>query len=325
MNSLRRIPIAQVRSFHTTYTCNSPRGLTKVANRWGSFQRLGPSSLASIDVRQMKRRQVPDHILLPPYAKLGTSSTWSSGIPVNTEIDISHMRKAGKLAKEILEMGSTLCKPGVTTDSIDKALHEAIIENNAYPSPLNYNGFPKSVCTSINNVIAHGIPDDRELRDGDIINVDVTVYLNGYHGDTSATFLVGKDVDEQGKALVECTRECLDMAIKACGPKVPYKEIGRIISDHAAKHGYSVSDELSGHGIGKEFHCYPLILHHVNEEEGLMTPGTIFTIEPMLCQGSASGIMWPDQWTISTIDGGRSAQFEHTILITEDGVEVLTA
>ncbi|CAO3673601.1 unnamed protein product [Rhizopus microsporus] len=273
----------------------------------------------------MKRRQVPDHILLPPYAKLGTSSTWSSGIPVNTEIDISHMRKAGKLAKEILEMGSTLCKPGVTTDSIDKALHEAIIENNAYPSPLNYNGFPKSVCTSINNVIAHGIPDDRELRDGDIINVDVTVYLNGYHGDTSATFLVGKDVDEQGKALVECTRECLDMAIKACGPKVPYKEIGRIISDHAAKHGYSVSDELSGHGIGKEFHCYPLILHHVNEEEGLMTPGTIFTIEPMLCQGSASGIMWPDQWTISTIDGGRSAQFEHTILITEDGVEVLTA
>ncbi|KAI9279633.1 peptidase M24, structural domain-containing protein [Sporodiniella umbellata] len=272
----------------------------------------------------MSHRFVPDHIPRPLYAEEGVSSVWEDTIPFNTETDIKHMRNAGRLAKQVLDLGSTFCKPGNTTNAIDKALHEFIIQNNAYPSPLNYSGFPKSVCTSINNVIAHGIPDDRQLQDGDIINVDVTVYLNGYHGDTSATFLVGDNVDEKGKALVQCTKESMDMAIRACGPNVPYKEIGRIISQHADKHGYSVSDELSGHGIGKEFHCHPLIFHHANEEEGVMTPGTIFTIEPMLCQGTASGIMWPDQWTISTIDGGRSAQFEHTILITEDGVEILT-
>ncbi|KAG1464896.1 hypothetical protein G6F46_005728 [Rhizopus delemar] len=313
------------RTIHTTFTSSSPRGLVKSSNRWGNFHRIGPASLATVDVRQMPRRPIPDHILQPPYAEHGTSSVWSPEIPVNTEIDIAHMRDAGKLAKEILALGSTLCKPGITTNKIDQVLHEAIIQNGAYPSPLNYNGFPKSVCTSINNIIAHGIPDDRELKDGDIINVDVTVYLKGYHGDTSATFLVGDNVDEKGKDLVECTRESLDMAIKLCGPNVPYKEIGRVISEHAHKYGYSVSDELSGHGIGKEFHCHPLIYHHENEEEGIMTPGTIFTIEPMLCQGSATGIMWPDQWTISTVDGGRSAQFEHTILITDNGVEVLTA
>ncbi|CAO3658008.1 unnamed protein product [Rhizopus stolonifer] len=321
---LKNNALSTTRKIHTSSTCSSPRGIPKVSNRWGTFHRIGPISLASIDVRQLPHRFVPDSILRPPYAEEGTSSTWSSDIPFNTETDIAHMRNAGQLAKQVLDLGSTLCKPGITTNTIDQALHELIVQNDAYPSPLNYSGFPKSVCTSINNVIAHGIPDNRELKDGDIINVDVTVYLKGYHGDTSATFLVGNNVDDKGKALVECTKECMDMAIKLCGPNVPYKEIGRVISEHAQKHGYSVSDELSGHGIGKEFHCHPLIYHHENDEEGVMTPGTIFTIEPMLCQGSAAGIMWPDQWTISTIDGGRSAQFEHTILVTDNGVEILT-
>ncbi|GAA5812526.1 hypothetical protein MFLAVUS_005982 [Mucor flavus] len=311
--------------FHTTSHALARRPFTpgKIINRWGTYKRLTPTSLANVDVRQMPRRHVPSHILRPPYADSGVSSNWEPEVPVNSEKDVLGMREAGKLAKEILTLGSTLCKPGVTTNDIDKVIHEAIIAKNAYPSPLNYMGFPKSVCTSINNVIAHGIPDDRPLQDGDMINVDVTVYLNGYHGDTSATFMVG-NVDEKGIALIECTRETLEKSIAICGPGVPNKEIGRIICEHAMKNGFSVSDELSGHGIGKEFHSLPLIYHHINEEEGVMIPGSTFTIEPILCQGSATGIMWPDKWTISTVDGGRSAQFEHTLLVTEDGVEILT-
>ncbi|KAI8641938.1 methionine aminopeptidase, merops subfamily M24 [Parasitella parasitica] len=275
----------------------------------------------------MPRQGIPAHITRPHYALDGSSSKWGPDIPTLTQRDTQGMRKAGKLAKQILDLGETLCQPGTTTKDIDRAIHKAIIAKGAYPSPLNYMGFPKSVCTSVNNIIAHGIPDDRPLQEGDIINVDVTVYIDEYHGDTSATFLVGK-VDEKGKALVECTRETLYKAISICGPGVPYKEIGRVICEIAMKNGFSVSDELSGHGIGKEFHSLPLIYHHckyiTNDEEGLMEPGTAFTIEPILCQGSATGVMWPDEWTISTVDGGRSAQFEHTLIINENGVEILT-
>ncbi|KAI7869278.1 methionine aminopeptidase, merops subfamily M24 [Spinellus fusiger] len=271
----------------------------------------------------MNRLSVPEAIIQPHYAEHGTSSLWKPDIPINTPEDIVGLRKACRLANAILYLSQEMCMPGTTTKSIDRALHDAIIAQGAYPSPLNYSGFPKSICTSVNNVIAHGIPDDRPLQEGDIINVDVTVYLNGYHGDTSATFLVGQ-VDDNGRSLVECTRESLEKAIQICKPGVPFKEIGKAICEHAHGQGYSVSNELSGHGIGKEFHCYPLILHHINEEEGVMLPGMAFTIEPVLCQGSPMGVMWPDNWTISTVDGGRSAQFEHTVFITENGVEVLT-
>lgn len=314
-----------VRSLHSTasYFARRANSASKGFNRWGTYNRLAPASLANVNVRKWLHRPVPDHIMRPPYAEDGSSSKWTAEIPIHSEKDISGMREAGKLAKEILALGSTLCQPGVTTNHIDQVLHEAIVAKGAYPSPLNYMGFPKSVCTSINNIIAHGIPDDRPLQDGDIINVDVTVYLNGYHGDTSSTFLVG-NVDEKGKALVECTKETLDKAIAICGPGVPLREIGRVICEHANKNGFSVSDELSGHGIGKEFHSLPLVYHHINDEEGDIVSGTTFTIEPILCQGSAAGIMWPDQWTISTVDGGRSAQFEHTLLVNEDGVEILT-
>ncbi|KAI9025013.1 peptidase M24, structural domain-containing protein [Phycomyces nitens] len=304
---------------------NASRGIDMQPkiSRWGNFQRLVPASLANVDVRQMTRRPVPETIMKPPYAEHGLSSVWHQDIPLNSSQDIVGLRKAGSLAKSILDLSQKMCLPGTTTEAIDKMLHAAIIAKGAYPSPLNYSGFPKSVCTSVNNVIAHGIPDDRPLQNGDIVNVDVTVYLDGYHGDTSATFLVG-DVDEKGKSLVECTRETLEKSIKICGPGVPFKEIGRVICEHADKYGFSVSEELSGHGIGREFHCLPLVYHHLNEEEGNMEAGMAFTIEPIICQGSPMGIMWPDQWTISTVDGGRSAQFEHTILITEDGVEILT-
>ncbi|KAI9264205.1 methionine aminopeptidase, merops subfamily M24 [Phascolomyces articulosus] len=273
----------------------------------------------------MPRRSIPDYLARPYYAGDGTCSKWESMVPIVTLDEIPYLREAGQLAREILEIGGKMCMPGTSTDQIDAVLHEKIIEKGGYPSPLNYSGFPKSVCTSINNVIAHGIPDDRELQDGDIINIDVTVYLNGYHGDTSATFLVG-NVDSRGKELVKYTEECLENAIAICGPDVPFSEIGDVICDHADIGGYSVSEELSGHGIGREFHCLPLIYHHRkwNNEEGVMAPGMAFTIEPVLCQGSPMGVIWPDNWTISTVDGGRSAQFEHMVLITEDGVEVLT-
>ncbi|KAI7907476.1 peptidase M24, structural domain-containing protein [Cokeromyces recurvatus] len=321
-----RLLFFQKKQFHSYSIQSNPRRSLSVKNiqRWGNYERLVPASLAKINVRDMPHRSVPEHIMRPPYAEHGTTSSWAPKIVIQKDEEYRlGMRRAGQLAKRILSMSSSLCQPGITTNEIDRAVHQAIIEQDAYPSPLNYNGFPKSVCTSINNIIAHGIPDDRPLKDGDIINVDVTVYLNGYHGDTSATFLVG-NVDEKGKALVECTKECLDKAISICGPNVPYKEIGRVICEHATKFGYSVSDELSGHGIGSEFHCLPLIYHHLNEEEGVMESGTTFTIEPILCQGSAIGIMWPDQWTISTVDGSRSAQFEHTLYIHDDGVEILT-
>ncbi|KAI9487664.1 MAG: methionine aminopeptidase [Benjaminiella poitrasii] len=323
----KRSSLIRNKQFHSYSILYNPRRSLSAKNiqRWGNYERLVPPSLARINVRNMPRRPVPDHIMRPPYAEHGTSSIWAPKITNHRGDDDFRlgMRKAGRLAKQILALSSTMCHPGTTTNEIDRVVFQAIVEQNAYPSPLNYDGFPKSVCTSINNIIAHGIPDDRPLKDGDIVNVDVTVYLNGYHGDTSATFFVG-EVDEKGKALVECTKECLDKAIAVCGPNVPYKEIGRVICEHASKHGYSVSDELSGHGIGNEFHSLPLIYHHLNGEEGIMESGTSFTIEPILCQGSAIGMMWPDQWTISTADGGRSAQFEHTLYIHDDGVEILT-
>ncbi|KAI8141370.1 methionine aminopeptidase, merops subfamily M24 [Fennellomyces sp. T-0311] len=317
------------RSFHARTTIQSPRrspiqvNAAHNNNRWGTFQRIMPASLASIDVKSMPRRAIPSSIVKPYYADDGSSSKWESIVPVISSDAIPFLKQAGQLAREILEIGREMCQPGITTDRIDEVLHEKIVEKGAYPSPLNYSGFPKSVCTSVNNIIAHGIPDNRELQDGDIINIDVTVFLNGYHGDTSATFLVG-NVDDLGRDLVRRTEECLEKALAICGPGVALSEIGSVISDHAEAAGYSVSEELSGHGIGEEFHCLPLIYHHRNFEDGIMTPGMTFTIEPVLCQGSPMGVMWPDNWTISTVDGARSAQFEHMVLVTDNGIELLT-
>ncbi|KAF9980890.1 hypothetical protein BGZ75_007864 [Mortierella antarctica] len=288
---------------------------------FGNYTRLAPTSLRLGVVPPDVDSLIPSHIQRPSYALRGEPSEWSAGIPVNDSLAIEKCRKAGQLAKKILELGGTLVKPGVNTDEIDRILREAIIANSAYPSPLNYMGFPKSVCTSISNVIAHGIPDNRALEDGDIINIDITVFLDGYHGDTSATFLVG-NVDQAGRELVERTKESLDAAIAICGPGVPLNRIGKTIQAIADRYGYSVSEQFSGHGIGKEFHCLPLIYHHDNDEEGVMEKGMIFTIEPMFCQGTAVGVQWPDKWTVTTADGGRSAQFEHTVnltMVTENG------
>ncbi|WVF71491.1 methionine aminopeptidase, type I [Kwoniella sp. CBS 6097] len=238
---------------------------------------------------------------------------------------VGKVREAGKMAAAILKEVGKLVKPGVTTSQLDEAVHELIIARGAYPSPLGYSSFSRSCTTSVNNVIAHGIPDDRPLHPEDIINIDLTLYYKGYHGDNSATFLL-PNVDKPGRELVEATREALDVGIRACGTGRRYKDIGAEIEDFARRHGFSVNAQFSGHGIGKRFHQPPWIFHVRNNESGEMRPGDCFTIEPCLVQGRNSrGVLWDDGWTMATESGARSAQFEHQILITDDGVEILTS
>lgn len=267
---------------------------------------------------------VPEHIPKPPYADSGRMPQFDQNFQMHGEEGIQRMREAGKLAAQVRDYAGTLVKPGVTTDEIDRAVHKMIIDAGAYPSPLNYGGFPKSVCTSVNECICHGIPDSRALREGDIINIDVTVFLNGYHGDTSKTFLCGK-VEKEAIKLVEVTRESLDRAIAVCRPGAEFREIGNAINDLADEHGYGVIRHFIGHGVGKVFHSAPNVLHYRNNDRTKMVVGQTFTIEPML---TASGLIddrsWPDNWTYVTADGSLSAQFEHTLLITESGVDILT-
>ena len=213
---------------------------------------------------------------------------------------------------------------GFTTDEIDRLVHDLAIEAGGYPSPLNYRGYPKSVCTSVNEVICHGIPDSRPLCDGDIVNIDVTLYREGVHGDTSATFLVG-DVAPESVRLVQVTLESLDLAIATLGPGAMVRDIGRAIESHAMKHRLGVVREFIGHGVGTEFHSGLQIPHY--HDRRLTIPleyGTTFTIEPMLTLGSPEAAMWDDEWTAVTIDGSRTAQFEHTLVMGEEGAERLT-
>ena len=234
------------------------------------------------------------------------------------------MRRTGAAAAEILLRAGDVVRPGITTDEIDRIVHDLSVEAGGYPSPLNYRGYPKSVCTSVNEVICHGIPDSRPLADGDIINIDVTLYRDGVHGDTSATFLVG-DVDPESVKLVEVTLESLNLAIDAVTPGGPVSDIGQAIERHATKHRLGVVREFIGHGVGTEFHTSLQIPHY--HDRRLTTPldvGTSFTIEPMLTLGVPDSVMWDDGWTASTADGTRTAQFEHTLLMTEAGAERLT-
>eukprot|EP00238_Polyblepharides_amylifera_P010623 CAMPEP_0196579936 /NCGR_PEP_ID=MMETSP1081-20130531/25821_1 /TAXON_ID=36882 /ORGANISM="Pyramimonas amylifera, Strain CCMP720" /LENGTH=296 /DNA_ID=CAMNT_0041899661 /DNA_START=228 /DNA_END=1118 /DNA_ORIENTATION=+ len=269
------------------------------------------------------RQEVPEHIPLPPYAVSGVNPPFNDKPEIHDQKGIEKMRAASKLAKEVLDMAGKMCKPGVTTNEIDIAVHKMTIENGAYPSPLNYGQFPKSVCTSLNEVICHGIPDTTVLQDGDIINVDVTVYLNGYHGDTSRMFLVG-NVSPENKHLVESTREALMRAIKVCGPGVPFNKIGKAIHDYADSQKLGVVQNFVGHGVGRVFHAAPPVYHMRNRERGAMQVGQTFTIEPMLTLGSTNEKVWSDNWTAVTSDGSWTAQFEHTLLITESGVDILT-
>tara|TARA_B100000886_G_C20386564_1_gene476326 strand:- start:364 stop:1125 length:762 start_codon:yes stop_codon:yes gene_type:complete len=246
-------------------------------------------------------------------------------ISIKSQREIELMRATSSLAKSTLEFIEPYVKPGVTTEELNQLCHEYIISNDAYPSPLNYHGFPKSICTSLNEVICHGIPSEKDLlKDGDILNIDVTTYLNKFHGDTNKTFLVGK-VAPEIKKLVEVTYDCMWEGIKVVKPGARIGDIGAQIVKLAHSQGYSVVEEYCGHGIGREFHEEPQVVHNAKAGTGpVMKPGMTFTIEPMINLGSRHCLLLDDDWTVITKDRKWSAQFEHTILVTEDGFEVLT-
>jgi methionyl aminopeptidase len=271
--------------------------------------------------RLSPNREVPASIPRPPYAP--DAPALLPAVPPDELAD--RMRAAGRAGREILLEVTEAVKVGITTDELDRICHDACIARGGYPSPLHYKGFPKSLCTSINEVICHGIPDDRALLDGDIVNCDVTIYLHGVHGDCSATVFVG-DVDDEGRRLVQVTKEALWKGIDQVRPGARLNEIGRAIQTHAEPAGFSVVRSFVGHGVGEEFHTAPSVLHYYEPSADLvLTPGLTFTIEPMINEGSWElGRIWPDGWTAPTRDGSRSAQFEHSLLVTPTGVEVLT-
>jgi methionyl aminopeptidase len=268
-------------------------------------------------------RPVPAQIARPPYAETGEVESWDEPRVKSADV-IERMRRAGAVAAEILHLAGEAVAPGVTTDEIDAYVHDLYIERGAYPSPLNYHGYPKSVCTSVNEVICHGIPDSRALEDGDIVNLDVTAYIGGVHGDTNATFFVG-DVDPASRQLVRVTEECMWHGIEAVQPGRPISDLGRAIEDHAKRHRYGVVRAFIGHGIGEQFHSDVQVLHYYDSRAStIMRPGMTFTIEPMIAMGGWQHRMWDDGWTAVTADGKRTAQFEHTILVTDGGADVLT-
>ncbi|MGE3328440.1 MAG: type I methionyl aminopeptidase [Acidimicrobiia bacterium] len=268
-------------------------------------------------------RPVPPNIERPPYADTGVVQRRPENVIKEGEI-LERMRTCARLAAEILELAGRMVAPGVTTDAIDAYVHELSIERGGYPSTLNYHGYRKSLCTSVNEIICHGIPDDRPLEEGDIVNLDVTLYLGGVHGDTNATFAVGA-IDEVNTNLIEVTRECMWKGIEAVVPGRPISDIGRAIEDHARSHRLGVVRSFIGHGIGEQFHTDLQILHYYDPRAStVMRPGMTFTIEPMITLGNPRHVVWDDGWTAATADGKRTAQFEHTVLVTDDGVEVLT-
>jgi methionyl aminopeptidase len=268
-------------------------------------------------------RSVPASIPRPEYVGRPRPARYE-GPEVKDAETIERMRRAGRLAAQALQQVAEHVAPGVTTDELDRVGHEFLVSHGAYPSTLGYRGYPKSLCTSLNEVICHGIPDDTTLRDGDIINVDITAYLEGVHGDTDATYLVG-DVDEESRLLVERTHEATMRAIKAVAPGRPLNAVGRVIEAYARRFGYGVVRDFTGHGIGTAFHSGLVVPHY--DDPGLavvMEEGMTFTIEPMLTLGTIDYDIWDDGWTVVTKDRRRSAQFEHTVLVTATGAEILT-
>jgi methionyl aminopeptidase len=269
-------------------------------------------------------RLVPQTIVRPEYVGKSAPAKFT-GSDVKTAEQVSKIRAAGKIAAQAIQLVGEHCKPGVTTDELDRIGHEFVISQGAYPSTLGYRGYPKSLCSSLNEVICHGIPDDTVLQDGDIINIDITAFKDGFHGDSNVTFLVG-DVDPEVKLLVERTHEAMMRGINAALPGRSINIIGRAIETYAKRFNYGVVRDFTGHGVGEAFHSGLVIPHydsapHYNEE---IQVGMVFTIEPMLTLGTHEWDMWSDDWTVVTKDRSITAQFEHTIVITEDGPEILT-
>ena len=249
----------------------------------------------------------------------------SNNIPIYTSKDFEGMRKAGSLAAKILDQLKSLIKPGISTLAINDFCHKLIVENEAIPAPLNYKGFPKSICTSVNHVVCHGIPNDKKiLKDSDIINVDVTVILDGWYGDSSRMYVAGP-INNKIYSLLKTTYECLLIGIENALPGKHLGDIGYAIQNHAEKNHYSVVEDYCGHGIGQVYHEEPQVLHYGKTGRGLeIKEGMCFTIEPMINQGSKYTKLLSDGWTVETKDGRNSAQWEHTLAVTASGVEVLT-
>ncbi|NLP28461.1 MAG: methionyl aminopeptidase [Clostridia bacterium] len=242
---------------------------------------------------------------------------------LKTKEQLDGLRKSAEITKAVLDNVGSLIKEGVTTEEINQWVHNYTIELGGIPAPLNYQGFPKSVCTSINEVICHGIPDDTTLKNGDIINIDVTTILNGYYADASRMFMVG-EVEEKAAKLVQVAKECMEIGIDAVKPYGDLYDIGRAVEEHAKANGYSVVREYGGHGIGRSFHEDPHVDHFARRGKGmLLVPGLVFTVEPMINEGGPECKVLEDDWTVVTRDGSLSAQWEHTIVVTESGVEIL--
>ncbi|CAL9738256.1 methionine aminopeptidase 1 [Monosporozyma servazzii] len=277
------------------------------------------------------KREVPDDILKPEWAENGLPDSEQLNYQMNEILiykkdEIKKIRKACMFGREILDIAAAAVKPGVTTDEIDEIVHNETIKRKCYPSPLNYYNFPKSVCTSVNETICHGVPDQTVLKDGDIVNLDVSLYYEGFHADLNETYYVGENFSKETINTVETARECLKLAIKLCKPGTTFQSLGDHIEKYATQNKTSVVRAFCGHGTGKFFHCPPDVPHYANNRTpGVMRPGMVFTIEPMINAGVMQSVTWPDDWTATTQDGKISAQFEHTLLITEHGVEILSA
>lgn len=269
------------------------------------------------------KRAVPAHIERPEYLFHDGPEVVTASDVKSPEV-VEKIRRAGKIAAGALQAAGAAVAPGVRTDELDAIAHEYIISHDAYPSCLDYMGFPKTICTSVNEVICHGIPDDRELQEGDILNIDVTAYFDGVHGDTCAMFYVG-DVDEESRLLCERTQEAMMRGIKAVAPGREINVIGRVIERYAKRFGYGVVRDYTGHGVGEAFHSGLIIPHYDSQRASqVMEEGMVFTIEPMLTLGTVKWKQWEDNWTVVTADRSRTAQFEHTIVVTEDGADILT-
>ncbi|WP_430646547.1 type I methionyl aminopeptidase [Agromyces sp. GXS1127] len=268
-------------------------------------------------------RAVPASVARPEYVGRPAPSPNTGGDRYSPD-EVERIRAAGRVAAGAIEAAAEAIRPGVTTDELDRIAHEYVVAHGAYPSTLGYRGFPKSSCTSVNEVVCHGIPDDTVLADGDLVNLDVTAYLDGMHGDLNATFPVGEP-DEAARLLVERTREALARGIRAVAPGRQVNVIGRAIESYAKRFGYGVVRDYTGHGVGRAFHT-GLVIPHFDDPAAttVIEPGMVFTIEPMLTLGTTEWDLWDDDWTVVTRDRSLTAQFEHTLVVTERGAEILT-
>lgn len=269
------------------------------------------------------RLTVPAEIVRPEYVDRATVQEGYEPWVQLPEV-IEKMRLASRIAADALAAAGAEVAPGVSTDHLDRVAHQYMIDHGAYPSTLGYRGFPKSCCTSLNEIICHGIPDSTVIEDGDIVNIDVTAYIDGVHGDTNATFLAG-EVSQEHRLLVERTHEATMRAIKAVKPGRALNVVGRVIESYASRFGYHVVRDFTGHGIGETFHNGLVVLHYDEPDtDTVLEPGMVFTIEPMINLGGLEYEVWDDDWTVATADRKWTAQFEHTLVVTEDGAEILT-